>query len=154
VEFGNLIYMGILQNDEPFFLVDDLSKPATRQKMLDAPPWNFFGPTVAGYRLSTYRRLPEGWAPAPADVYADLYMWRKFLRLEPISVGTRVALQSLCLENSNRLHMTLDERRTETARWFAIISEPVSLATFVARCESRFAALYPAAATNESVLDT
>jgi hypothetical protein len=95
--------------------------------------WNFFGPSVAGYRLSTYRRMPEGWEPAPPGTWSDLHMWRKFLRLEGITVGTRSSIQSLCLHNSHRMHMTLEQRRDETIGWMNVISDPVRRAALVNR---------------------
>ena len=59
----------------------------------------FFGPTVAGYRLSAYRRLAEKWSPAPPNLHSDLYMWRKFLSAENMKVGSRFTITSLVLPN-------------------------------------------------------
>jgi succinoglycan biosynthesis protein ExoW len=132
VEFGNLPLMAIGPDGSPLHFPGDLADPVTRQKLL-SERFNFFGPTVAGYRLSTYRRLPEGWAPAPPDIWPDLHMWRKFLRLDGITAATRFALQSLCLHNSLRLHMTMDERRAETERLMAIIRDPAQRAATVDR---------------------
>ncbi|HCK84288.1 MAG TPA: hypothetical protein DHW63_07170 [Hyphomonadaceae bacterium] len=63
-----------------FFLAGSLSNDSDRRRLLLDPPWNFFGPTVAGHRLDAYRKLPAGWSPAPAGLPTDIYMWRKFLR--------------------------------------------------------------------------
>jgi hypothetical protein len=122
VEFGNLPLMGIAPDGSPVYFIGDLADPAMRQRMLNEE-WNFFGPSVAGYRLSTYRECPRdgnrrGWA-----TWSDFYMWRKFLRLEGITVGTRVSIQSLCLHNSHRTHMTLEQRRDETIGWMNVISD-------------------------------
>src|SRR4029077_9367293 len=123
VEFGNLPLMAMGPDGSPLFFPGDLADPQTRRRLL-SEQWNFFGPSVAGYRLATYRRLPEGWAAAPPDIWPDLYMWRKFLRLDGITAATRFTIQSLCLHNSLRLHMTAEQRRGETARWMGVIRDP------------------------------
>jgi glycosyltransferase involved in cell wall biosynthesis len=130
VEFGNLLLMGMAPDGSPLYFPGDLADPAARQRLL-SEHWNFFGPTVAGYRLATYRRMPEGWAPAPPDIWSDLHMWRKILRLDGITVATRFTIQSLCLHNSLRRHLTLEQRRDETARWLDVIRDPAQRATLV-----------------------
>jgi succinoglycan biosynthesis protein ExoW len=132
VEFGHLALMAMAPDAAPLYFRGDLGDAATRRKML-SEQWNFFGPTVAGYRLSTYRRLPEGWAPAPPGMWSDLHMWRKFLRLEGITVGSRSSIQSLCLHNSLRRHMTPEQRLQETAQWMDIVGDPARRAALVER---------------------
>jgi len=132
VEFGNLLVMGMAPDGSPMYFPGDLGDPDIRQRLLSTR-WNFFGPTVTGYRLSTYRRMPEGWAPAPPDIWSDLHMWRKFLSLDGITVGTRFTIQSLCLFNSKRSHMTLEQRREETERWMTVVRDPAQRAALVNR---------------------
>jgi glycosyltransferase involved in cell wall biosynthesis len=138
VEFGNLPLMAMAPDGSPLYFPGDLADPDMRHRLL-SEQFNFFGPTVAGYRLSTYRRLPEGWAPAPPGAYNDLHMWRKFLRLDSITVDTRFTIQSLCLHNSLRLHMTMEDRREETARWMNIIRDAAQRAALVDRYWGGFA---------------
>ena len=38
------------------------------------------GLSSGAHTLAFYRRLPEGWRPAPPDVFTDQYMWRQILR--------------------------------------------------------------------------
>jgi len=130
VEFGNLQLMALRPQGSFFYFAGDLADPQTRQKLL-SEHFNFFGPTVAGYRLSTYRRLPEGWAAAPPDIWSDLHMWRKFLHLDGITAATRFTIQSLCLHNSLRPHMTPAQRYDETTRWMNIIRDPQRRAALV-----------------------
>ena len=116
VEFGNLIPVQVYP-DKPWthshYRLDD---PAVRERMRrDA--FNFFGPSDVGYRLSTYRRLPVGWAPAPKDVWSDLHMWRKFLALQPLAAGSRQTIQTVHMADALRGGMSLAEREAETARW-------------------------------------
>lgn len=132
VEFGHLALMALAPNGSPLHFRGNIGEAATRRKML-SETWNCFGPTVAGYRLSTYRRLPEGWAPAPPEIWSDLHMWRKFLRLEGITVGARPTVQSLCLHNSLRRDMTPEQRLQETTRWMEVVSDPARRAALVKR---------------------
>jgi len=138
VEFGNLVLMGMGPDGAPVYFPGDLSDPDMRARLL-VERWNFFGPTVVGYRLATYRRLPEGWAPAPPDVWSDLHMWRKFLRLDGITVDTRFTIQSLCLHNEHRGPVTLQQRRAETERWIRVIRDPAQRAALVDRYWGGFA---------------
>lgn len=132
VEFGHLAMMAMAPDGSPLYFRDGLGDVSARQRML-SEKWNCFGPTVAGYRLSTYRRLPEGWAPAPPEIWSDLHMWRKFLALEGISVGSRSSIQALCLHNSLRREMTPAQRLQETTRWAQVVSDPVRRAALIRR---------------------
>ena len=132
VEFGHLGMMAMAPDGSPLYFRGGLGDASVRQRML-SEKWNCFGPTVAGYRLSTYRRLPEGWAPAPPDIWSDLHMWRKFLALEGISVGSRSSIQALCLHNSLRQHMTPEQRLQETTRWMAVVDDPERRGALVRR---------------------
>ncbi|MET0634302.1 MAG: glycosyltransferase family A protein [Xanthobacteraceae bacterium] len=138
VEFGNLLLMGMAPDGSPLYFPGDLADPDTRQRLM-SEQWNFFGPSVAGYRLSTYRRMPEGWAPAPPDIWSDLHMWRKFLRLDGITAASRFTIQSLCLHNAHRANMTLEQRRDETERWMNVIRDPAERAAMVERYWGGFA---------------
>lgn len=141
VEFGNLVLMGVAPDESFLYFPGDLADPGMRQR-LKSEPWNFFGPSVAGYRLATYRRLPEGWAPPPPGLWSDLNMWRKFLALDGITAATRFTVQALCLHNSVRKDMTLDQRRDETARWMNVIRDPIDRAALVNRYWGGFAKLH------------
>lgn len=65
-------------------------------------------------------------------------MWRKFLRLDGITVDTRFTVQSLCLHNSSRRHMTLEQRREETEYWMTVIADRGSREAMVNRYWSGF----------------
>jgi len=132
VEFGNLVLMGVAPDESFLYFPGDLADPEMRQRLMSTD-WNFFGPSVAGYRLATYRRLPEGWAPPPRGMWSDLNMWRKFLALDGISAASRFTVQALCLHNSVRKHMTLEQRRDETARWMTVVRDPARRAALVNR---------------------
>ncbi len=122
VEFGNLTPIQVDParpvNCSPF----RLDSPEVRARMMESR-FNFFGPSDAGYRLETYRRLPVGWSPAPLDIWTDLFMWRKFLALEPISIGSRLNVQTIHLPASRRNTASLAEREAESRTWMARIRQ-------------------------------
>jgi glycosyltransferase involved in cell wall biosynthesis len=124
VDFGNLTHVYVVDG-KALALPGDLASKQTRDSMLsDSPKYNFFGLSVAGYRLDAYRRLPEGWAPAPKGIWTDLHMWRKFLRCPGVTAGTRVAITSLQFATPQRKDLTLEARGDENRCWFERIRDP------------------------------
>jgi glycosyltransferase involved in cell wall biosynthesis len=123
-EFGNLLHVQLDGDGEMVCLPGDLGRADIRNIMLTQRV-NFFGPTAAGYRLETYRRLPVGWSPAPPDMWSDLYMWRKFLSLPGIVCATRFSFTTLHLAASLRRTMSDDGRASENRRLLAYIQDPL-----------------------------
>jgi glycosyltransferase involved in cell wall biosynthesis len=118
-EFGHLLHVNILADGAPFVGLADLSEPGIRAKMA-ADIFNFFGPSSAGYRLETYRRLPAGWSPAPLGIPTDLAMWRKFLALPGITAGTRFVFTSLHFASDKRQTWSIEQRREEIAHYAGV----------------------------------
>jgi glycosyltransferase involved in cell wall biosynthesis len=123
VEFGHTLHSLVNANDTVSMFLADLADPLV-QKRLKTEHWNFFGHTVGGYRTETYRRLPVGWSPAPADLWPDLYMWRKFLALDGISAGTSFKVTSVHFASPVRKKWSMDKRRSEIKRYSSLISTP------------------------------
>lgn len=130
VEFGNLLAVSTRPDGTRYCHYGDLARASHRQRMLESRR-NFFGPTAAGYRLATYRRLPVGWSPAPTDIWSDLFMWRKFLSLPDIVCGTRFAVTSLHVAAYPRRTMSGEERAEENRRLLEEIRDPVRRDAFV-----------------------
>jgi glycosyltransferase involved in cell wall biosynthesis len=122
-DFGNLLHVFLHPDGRVEILPSDIGLPETRQRML-TEKFNLFGPTVAGYRLEAYRRLPEGWAPAPNDVWSDLHMWRKFLRMESFVFATRATVTGLVFATPQRIDVTLEQRKDENRIYFERIRDP------------------------------
>lgn len=120
VDFGNLLHVFLTPEGEIQAYPFDLANTGVQQRML-TENWNFFGPTVAGYRLSAYRQLGEKWSPAPGNMHSDLFMWRKFLRSEKITAGTRFAITSFVLPTPFHGEKALADRAAEAAHWWNII---------------------------------
>lgn len=122
-DFGNLLHVFLHPDGRVEILPGDIGLPETRQRML-TEKFNLFGPTVAGYRLEAYRSLPEGWAPAPADVWSDLHMWRKFFRMENFVFATRAEVTAVVFATPERLNATLEQRQDENRAFLARIRDP------------------------------
>ena len=63
---------------------------------------NHFGLANFGHRLAAYRRLPQGWSPAPTPepvpVPTDLFMFAKFMAEPGLRPATSLRVTSLFLE--------------------------------------------------------
>jgi glycosyl transferase family 2 len=124
VDFGHAVHTQVRPDGAIEALPPNLEDPALRDQLLRDNTLNRFGPTFAGYRLDAYRRLPEGWAPAPQTVQTDLHMWRKFLRCPGLHYGARMAITALHFPTRERGHMSLEERAHENQRWHARVRDP------------------------------
>ena len=123
-DFGNLPQLEVTPNGMMEIGPGDLAEARIRQLML-TERFNFFGPTVAGYRIEAYRALPIGWSPAPPDLPTDLFMWRKFLAQDGLRFASRFALTSLKFVAAARKKWPLEQRRREVATWSARLSNDV-----------------------------
>jgi glycosyltransferase involved in cell wall biosynthesis len=115
-DFGNILHVSVLPDEKLWLLPCDLSQPALRDRML-REKFNRFGLSFGGYRLDAYRRLPVGWSPAPASLWTDLHMWRKFLCRDDMRFATRMAVTALCFLSHYRADLSLEERATEHRMW-------------------------------------
>jgi len=122
-DFGNLAHVEVLNDGQVVLFAGNLANAGTRSTMR-AEAFNFFGPTVCGYRLQAYRSLPIGWAPGPSDLPSDLFMWRKFLAREELRLGTRIVVTTVKFANQTRQDWSLERRRAEIAAWAARLSNP------------------------------
>lgn len=122
-EFGNLPQVHAIPGGGLWLFYGSLNDPAQLQALAEGKR-NFFGPTVAAYRLETYRRLPEGWAPAPDWAATDHHMWMKFLRLPELRAATRYAFTALHFATPRRVDWPLARRQREMADWAASLATP------------------------------
>lgn len=113
VDFGNLVQCVVDANGKIDAFAGDLDAPNVRERMM-LTGWNFFGPTVTGYRITAYRQV-SGWSPAPAGLPTDLYMWRKFLGNPKVKTGTRFAVQSVGFPTPQRTRWSEERRNAEIA---------------------------------------
>lgn len=123
-DFGNLCHVSIHTDSEVRLYLRRLQHDIIRSTMLNEPR-NYFGLTAAAYRLSAYRKLPEGWSPAPQNLATDLFMWRKFLRQEGITPGTRIAIANATFPTSDRRDWSIERREAEMAGWSMRLMDPL-----------------------------
>jgi hypothetical protein len=111
-DFGNTLHFYLDKNGKSGIHLYDLSDVRIQQRM-NTLLFNIFGPTFVGYSVESYRKLAEGWAPAPDDVWTDLWMWRKFLQQDGLRFATEFKITAISLPAALRLDSTLDERYEE-----------------------------------------
>ncbi len=116
VDFGHVIQTWIHPDGSVQALPADLAEPELRQRFL-TEVFNRFGLSFGAYRLDAYRRLPEGWAPAPAGIWSDLHMWRKFLRYPGLRYGTHMGVTAVQFATPPRSSMSLEDRAEENRQW-------------------------------------
>lgn len=124
-DFGNLTQTPVWPDGHFTPYVYDLANASVRERML-TDRFNFFGPTVAGYRLTAYRALSEGWSAAPPETWSDLFMWRKFLRHPGLRYATHHRITSLSFASPARTDWPLARRREENSRYAALLRDPGS----------------------------
>ena len=99
-----------------------LQNTPDRAQMFDEPPRSIIGLSYVAHRLDAYRRLPQGWAPAPQGCPTDLNMWRKFLRDPQCTVFSGDAVTSIHFESWQRRDMDLATRERELSFWAAMVA--------------------------------
>jgi succinoglycan biosynthesis protein ExoW len=109
VDFGHTMHAWLRADGRIEVLLSDISNPEFRSRFL-SEKFNRFGFSVCGYRLDAYRRLPQGWGPAPKDVWVDLHMWRRFFCTEGMTFGTRMSITAIVLAEHMRQHSTSEEK--------------------------------------------
>ena len=125
-DFGHTIQVDALPNFKLYPHFGDISDPATASKMIHER-FNIFGPTASGYHQQAYLKLEEGWNAAPPDIWTDLHMWRKFLRNDKITCGSRFSFTNLHIAATSHNHMSLQERKTINEKWWNCVSNPGKL---------------------------
>ncbi|MEX0644949.1 MAG: glycosyltransferase family 2 protein [Parvularculaceae bacterium] len=101
----------------------DLAEARTRERMAQEK-YNFFGPTVAAHRLDAYWRLPQGWSPAPEDLWTDLCMWRKWIRAGGVRFRSDNRVTSLHIPRVSRPDQSEWTAINENAYWRAVFRDP------------------------------
>jgi glycosyltransferase involved in cell wall biosynthesis len=120
VDFGHTIHVTGHPDGHVESLPSDIGNQDFRQRFVD-DLFNRFGYSFCGHRLDAYRRLSEGWAPAPVGMYPDLHMWRKFFRESEFKFGTRMVITAVALPGYLRKHLSPEERVREAGVWISRI---------------------------------
>ncbi len=101
----------------------DLSLPWFRERML-AGQANFVPLSCAAHTLDVYRRLPEGWSPAPLSSATDVFMWRKVLRLPGLRARSTTLPTVVHLPSTLRRGWTPEARAAELEPWARRVADP------------------------------
>jgi hypothetical protein len=100
----------------------DLADPWYREWLTGSH--NFIPLSAAGHTLAAYRELAQGWSPAPADVWTDLHMWRKFLAAPAIRSTSGGRPTVLHFPSHLRMEMTVADRLAELQSWYERVLQP------------------------------
>lgn len=106
-----------------FALTGDFADQDLRVRMKDTLT-NFFGLSFSGHRMDAYRRLPEGWAPAPADVWTDLHMTRKWLAAPGMRLASSPAITGLNFPAATWHQVPDLQRQAERNIWYELFEDP------------------------------
>jgi glycosyltransferase involved in cell wall biosynthesis len=82
------------------------------------------GLSVGAHTLAFYRRLPEGWRPAPPGTYSDQHMWQQFFATPGCRAVSSFRPTGIGFTSAQRKHMSLEERAREMEPWDAAIADP------------------------------
>jgi glycosyltransferase involved in cell wall biosynthesis len=83
-----------------------------------------FGLTYGAHTRNTYNKLKEGWVTTPAPgLTTDIYMWRKFARLEGEKFRSITKILALNLQKPARLDWTQEERYAELENYFVKLKD-------------------------------
>lgn len=81
------------------------------------------GLSTGAHTLEFYRRLPDGWRPAPPGVFTDQYMWQQFWAVPGCRTVSSERPTGLGFTSNLRKDMSLDEREQELADWAVAIGD-------------------------------
>jgi GalNAc5-diNAcBac-PP-undecaprenol beta-1,3-glucosyltransferase len=101
----------------------DLNLRWFRERMLEGDA-NFVPLSCAAHTLDVYRRLPEGWSPAPLSSASDLFMWRKVLRLPGLRARSATLPTVVHLPSTLRRGWTAEARVAELEPWAVHVADP------------------------------
>lgn len=102
--------------------VVDLAQPQYRGLLLGAK--NRVPLACFGHTLAMYRRLPDGWLPAPTEMASDLFMYRQFLGDESCRAVSGYRPTALILPNPARKDLPVERRVEELTAWRARMAAP------------------------------
>lgn len=99
----------------------DLRRRAIRDEMRSGRA-NYVPLSSAGHTLPFYRRLPEGWSPAPASSPTDLFMWRKIMSAPDLRAASTTRPTVLHFPSSHRRGWSSEARVRELEPWAARVA--------------------------------
>ena len=117
VDFGHAVQINLCLDGIWVVGSGELSDPELRRKLRHVEA-ALFGLSVTGHSMAAYRRLSEGWSPAPPGVYTDQFMWGKFMRLPGLQAGTHVEATAMHIVSPLRAGWTTEDREKELVALF------------------------------------
>jgi hypothetical protein len=130
-DFAGAQSVHVMADGELRIWPSDLSVNWFREQML-AGAANFVPLSCAAHTLEQYRRLAQGWTPAPESSASDVFMWRKFLRAPGVRARSTTRVTVIHLPSSGRPDVPPEARAAELERWARDVADPAWRAAFPA----------------------
>jgi glycosyltransferase involved in cell wall biosynthesis len=126
VDFANTRFVRVYPHWRVRGYVGTFDDMDLRRRMLETTT-NFFGLSSGAHRMDAYRRLPEGWAPAPPDVWTDLHMLRKWLSAPGMRFATSSHVTGLNFPAQTWRDKPRKQRQAEQNIWFELFKDPAMM---------------------------
>ena len=107
-------------------ICNDLQNPANR-KLLNLPNRILIPLSFGAHTLEAYRKLPEGWAITPADIYTDAWFWTKFGLQPSFRTVSGYRYSVIWMPRGAHPGLTTALRLSEMEKWSARIQNPDTL---------------------------
>jgi glycosyltransferase involved in cell wall biosynthesis len=95
--------------------------PAGRNRMRQS--LDGFGLASGGHTIEAYRRLPNGWRPAPLGINTDLYFWLQFLDQRDFKYASYKWPTTVHLSSVTRANWSIDQRLAELSAVASMVSD-------------------------------
>ncbi|MES2932294.1 MAG: glycosyltransferase family 2 protein [Pseudomonadota bacterium] len=93
-----------------------------------------FGLASGGHRMDMYRRLPQGWNPAPVGINTDLHFWLQILAQPGCRYASYKWPNVIHLSSVPRKDWSVEQRVAELAHWWGKIQTESARSKLVKLC--------------------
>lgn len=126
VDYANTRFARVLPPWEICGYVGNFDDHDLRRRVLETPT-SFFGLSAGAHRLDAYRRMPEGWAPAPQGVWTDLHMVRKWLSIPGMRFATSPQVTLLNFPAVTWRDTPKPSQKAEQKIWYELFQDPLMI---------------------------
>jgi len=123
VDFANTRFARVYPHWQIRGYVGTFDDMDLRRRMLETVT-SFFGLSFGAHRMDAYRRLPEGWAPAPQGIWTDLHMVRKWLSAPGMRFATSPLVTGLNFPAETWRNKPRPDQQAEQNIWFELFKDP------------------------------
>ncbi|MEQ8327414.1 glycosyltransferase family 2 protein [Parvibaculum sp.] len=122
-DFANTRFARVYPNWRICGYVGTFDDMDLRRRLLETKT-SFFGLSFGAHRMDAYRRLPEGWAPAPQGIWTDLHMLRKWLSAPGMRFATSPLVTGLNFPAETWRDNPKQQQQAEQNIWYELFKDP------------------------------